>query len=89
MSERKLKKSIKEISPIDVYKLLPKTNCGECHEANCMTFATRVVNGELMIDDCPPITDKKYRVEYEKLARSHDAAGTHGHHSAPAGIWSK
>ena len=68
MSEHKRKKSIKEISPIDVYKLLPKTNCGECHEANCMTFATRVVNGELMIDDCPPITDKKNRAEYEKLA---------------------
>ena len=68
MSEHKRKKSIKEISPIDVYKLLPKTNCGECHEANCMTFATRVVNGELMIDDCPPITDKKQHAEYEKLA---------------------
>jgi acetyl-CoA decarbonylase/synthase complex subunit gamma len=68
MSEHKTRKSIKEISPIDVYKLLPKTNCGECHEANCMTFATRVVNGELTIDDCPPvINDKKYRANYEKL----------------------
>ena len=67
MPEQKRKKSIKEISPIDVYKLLPKTNCGECHEANCMTFATKVVNGELALDGCTPMTDEKYRAEYRKL----------------------
>jgi acetyl-CoA decarbonylase/synthase, CODH/ACS complex subunit gamma len=67
MPEQKRKKSIKEISPIDVYKLLPKTNCGECQEANCMTFATKVVNGELTLDGCTPMTDEKYRAEYEKL----------------------
>ncbi|WP_174591543.1 acetyl-CoA decarbonylase/synthase complex subunit gamma [Methanocella conradii] len=67
MPEHKPKKSIKEISPIDVYKLLPKTNCGKCHETNCMTFATRVVNGELAIEDCPLITERKYHAEYEKL----------------------
>ena len=52
MSEREPKKTIKEISPIDMYKLLPKTNCKECGEANCMAFATRVVNGELAVDNC-------------------------------------
>jgi len=66
--EKRSKKSITEISPIDVYKLLPKTNCGECHEANCMTFATRVVNGELTIEDCPPLLiDTKYQADHEKL----------------------
>ena len=67
MVEPKRKKSIKEISPIDVYKLLPKTNCGECHEANCMTFATKVVNGELALDGCTPMADPRYRADYEKL----------------------
>ncbi|MDD1703096.1 MAG: acetyl-CoA decarbonylase/synthase complex subunit gamma [Methanoregula sp.] len=69
MSEREQKKTIKEISPIDVYKLLPKTNCRECGEANCMAFATRVVNGELSVDNCPPVTKEEYRVNLEKLAR--------------------
>jgi acetyl-CoA decarbonylase/synthase complex subunit gamma len=55
------KKSIREISPIDVYKLLPKTNCQECHESNCMAFATRLVNGELVLTDCPPL----HTVEYQ------------------------
>ena len=55
------KKSIREISPIDVYKLLPKTNCKECHESNCMAFATRLVNGELMLADCPPLFTAEYQ----------------------------
>jgi acetyl-CoA decarbonylase/synthase, CODH/ACS complex subunit gamma len=69
MSEREPKKTIKEISPIDVYKLLPKTNCRECGEANCMAFATRVVNGELMVDNCPPVTKEEYRINFDKLLR--------------------
>ena len=67
MSERESKKTIKEISPIDVYKLLPKTNCQECGEANCMAFATKVVNGELEVDNCPPVTKDEYRVNFTKL----------------------
>jgi len=66
--DRKRKKGIREISPIDVYKLLPKTNCRECREANCMAFATRLVNGELTIRDCPPLSTDKYRVSAADLA---------------------
>lgn len=60
------KKSIREISPIDVYKNLPRTNCGECGEANCMAFATRVVNGEKVLAECPPLYTDENR---EALAR--------------------
>lgn len=63
----KKKKSIREISPIDVYKLLPRTNCGECHEANCMAYATRLVNGELVLADCPPLHTAEYRTARGKL----------------------
>lgn len=59
--ERKQKKSIREISPIDVYKFLPKTNCRECGESNCMAYATRVVNGERMLTDCPPLYTDQYQ----------------------------
>ena len=67
MTEREIKKGIKEISPIDVYKLLPKTNCKECGEANCMAFATRLVNGEVAIEDCPPLLKDEYKQAYTKL----------------------
>jgi acetyl-CoA decarbonylase/synthase complex subunit gamma len=48
-------KSAKEISPIDVYMLLPKTNCKECGEENCMAFATKLVNRETVLDLCTPL----------------------------------
>ncbi len=61
------KKTIREISPIDVYQLLPMTNCRECGEANCMAFATRVVNGELKVADCPPLLTAQHRRAYNSL----------------------
>ncbi|MBN1166963.1 MAG: acetyl-CoA decarbonylase/synthase complex subunit gamma [Methanospirillaceae archaeon] len=62
------KKTIKEISPIDVYALLPGTNCTECGDPNCMAFATRVVNGETTLDACPPVHDPEYAESYTKLS---------------------
>lgn len=69
MSEREIKKSsIKETSPLDVYKLLPRTNCKKCDEENCMAFATRVVNRELVLESCTPLLEeKKYRNNYQAL----------------------
>jgi acetyl-CoA decarbonylase/synthase complex subunit gamma len=69
MSEREVKRKtgIKELSPIDVYKLLPRTNCGECGEKNCMAFATKVVNREVSIDKCPPLLTKENEKAYAQL----------------------
>ncbi|MCW4006685.1 MAG: acetyl-CoA decarbonylase/synthase complex subunit gamma [Candidatus Bathyarchaeota archaeon] len=61
------KAGIKELSPIDVYKLLPKTNCKECGQENCMAFATKIVNRELSIDQCPPLLKKENEKSYQKL----------------------
>jgi acetyl-CoA decarbonylase/synthase complex subunit gamma len=47
--------------------LLPKTNCKECGEDNCMAFATKVVNREVSIDQCPPLLTKKNEKNYNKL----------------------
>jgi len=57
----------KELSPIDVYKLLPKTNCKECGEENCMAFATKLVNREATLQQCPPILQDKYKEAFAKL----------------------
>ena len=61
------KKGIREISPIDVYRYLPKTNCQECGESNCMAFATRLVNGELVIENCPPLLTMEYQTSRREL----------------------
>ena len=65
--EAKAKVGVKELSPIDVYKLLPRTNCKECGEENCMAFATKVVNREVSIEKCPPLLKKEYGKAYERL----------------------
>jgi len=69
MSERetKGKAGVKELSPIDVYKLLPKTNCKECGEENCMAFATKVVNREVSVNNCPPLLTKEHEKAYKRL----------------------
>src|SRR3990170_1582088 len=69
MSERdgKSKVGIKELSPIDVYKLLPKTNCKECGQENCMAFATKIVNREVTLEQCPPLLKKENDKAYKQL----------------------
>lgn len=66
MSEKK-KAGLKELSPIDIYKLLPKTNCKECGQDNCMAFATKIVNREIEISSCPPLLKKENEKAYAKL----------------------
>ena len=65
MSEKKA--GIRELSPIDVYKLLPKTNCKECGVENCMAFATKIVNREITIDECKPLLKKENEKAYKQL----------------------
>jgi acetyl-CoA decarbonylase/synthase complex subunit gamma len=68
MSEKKKGKAgVKELSPIDVYKLLPKTNCKECGEENCMAFATKIVNREVRVDQCTPLLKKENAKAYSQL----------------------
>ncbi len=68
MSEREIRvRRTKEISPIDVYKLLPKTNCKECGEENCMAFAAKLVNREVKLAACPPLLKKENEEAYKKL----------------------
>lgn len=55
-------------TPIQIYQLLPKTNCGRCGEPNCMAFAVKLVNFEALPEHCPPIIeDTSYREDLKKL----------------------
>jgi acetyl-CoA decarbonylase/synthase complex subunit gamma len=65
--EGKARAGIKELSPIDVYKLLPKTNCKECGQENCMAFATKLVNREVTLEQCPPLLTKENGKAYRQL----------------------
>jgi acetyl-CoA decarbonylase/synthase complex subunit gamma len=69
MAEREVegRAGIKELSPIDVYKLLPKTNCKECGEKNCMAFATKLVGRDASLENCPPLLTKEHKKAYKQL----------------------
>ncbi len=69
MTEREVGRlSIRELSPIDVYMLLPRTNCKKCGQENCMAFATKLVNRELTLELCTPLLEEKqYAKAYQKL----------------------
>ncbi len=56
------------ITPMEVYKLLPKTNCKKCGEQTCMAFAFKVINREKQIEECTPLfQEEKYTRQKEKL----------------------
>ena len=59
--------SQKEINPITVYELLPRTNCKECGERNCMAFATKLVSRDLSLERCFPLLGKEYEKAYKAL----------------------
>lgn len=40
------------VTAMDVYRLLPKTNCAKCGEASCMAFATKLSEKETDLELC-------------------------------------
>jgi hypothetical protein len=40
-------------TPLQVYKLLPQSNCGDCGVLTCMAFAASVIKLEKRLADCP------------------------------------
>ena len=46
-------------SPMEIYALLPQTNCKRCGESSCMAFAFRLQRGESAPDECPPLVEEE------------------------------
>jgi ArsR family metal-binding transcriptional regulator len=40
---------------LEILKLLPRTNCGECGVPSCMAYAVALSEGDKTLDDCPPL----------------------------------
>ncbi len=56
---------MKAKSPLDIYKYLPKKNCGECG-TTCMGFATNLIQRKQRLDECPYL-DEKAKAKIEEL----------------------
>ncbi len=46
------------LTGIQILKMLPKTNCGECSIPTCLAFAMKVATGQVEIDACPYVSDE-------------------------------
>lgn len=57
----------KILRPLDVYKDLPGTNCGECGEVNCMAFAAKLIERVVSVDMCPPLFEETYAPKLKSL----------------------
>ncbi len=44
------------LTGMDIFKLLPKTNCQECGVATCLAFAMKLAAGQAELDACPHLS---------------------------------
>ncbi len=56
-----------------VYKLLPASNCRQCGQPTCWSFALRLVAGQATPDGCPPLAEPAHAAA---LAQLHAMVGT-------------
>jgi len=43
---------------IEIYKLLPQTNCGDCGVPTCLAFAMKLAAGQTELAKCPHVSDE-------------------------------
>jgi Na+-translocating ferredoxin:NAD+ oxidoreductase RNF subunit RnfB len=56
------------ITGIQLFKLTPKTNCGECGVPTCLAFAMQLASGKSDIEQCPYLSDES-RVVISEVTR--------------------
>ncbi len=56
-------------SPLEVYRFLPATNCGDCKQPTCMAFASLMIARDRPLEECKPLLQPKFKSKYEELKR--------------------
>jgi len=46
------------LTGLDIYKLLPKTNCKECGLPTCLAFAMKLAQKQTTLDKCPYVSEE-------------------------------
>jgi len=46
------------LKALDIFKLLPKTNCKDCGSPTCLAFAMKLAQKQASLDDCPHVSDE-------------------------------
>ncbi len=64
-----------ELKALDIFKLLPGTNCKKCGELTCLAFAVKLVGRDVEITKCDPLFSEKYQEKRKVLLDLLHAAG--------------
>lgn len=64
-----------ELKPLQLYQLLPGTNCKECGEATCFAFAARLLREDAGIECCLPFSRGEFPENREKMIALFQEAG--------------
>ncbi len=64
-----------ELKALDIFKLLPGTNCKKCGEPSCLAFAVKLVRRDIEITKCDLLFSEKYQEKQKALLELLHAAG--------------
>ncbi|MCL4489295.1 MAG: hypothetical protein M1570_14360 [Chloroflexi bacterium] len=67
--------------PLDVWELLPRTNCRACGEATCMAFAFALLQARRQSDECAPL------MQADALDQRESLRGLLGNYEAAHAVW--
>ena len=67
--------------PLDVYALLPQTNCRACGEATCMAFAFALLEARRRVDECAALAQPEVAAQRAMLIEMV------GQFEAPTSFW--
>jgi acetyl-CoA decarbonylase/synthase complex subunit gamma len=56
------------LSGVEIFKLLPKTNCKKCGHPTCLAFAMKLAQRQASIDQCPDVSEDAKKVLGEAAA---------------------
>ncbi len=64
------------MSAVEIYKLLPKTNCGTCGTATCFGFAAKLATNQASLDQCTSMADTARAILNQAAAGKRESPGT-------------
>jgi ArsR family metal-binding transcriptional regulator len=64
-----------DLKALDIFRLLPGTNCRKCGELTCLAFAVKLVGQEIEIRKCVPLFSEEYQEKRNVLVELLHAAG--------------
>jgi acetyl-CoA decarbonylase/synthase complex subunit gamma len=56
------------LTGVEIFKLLPKTNCKKCGHPTCLAFAMKLAQRQASLDACPDVSEEAKRVLGEASA---------------------